>query len=83
MWLNLVNQLDNGGYVGLGHRQLLNLTALVERQVEEVDMLTVDTAVLTSQSGLATANQSLQAQNLLVVQITRLLTLDKGLYCLV
>ena len=83
VWLHLFEQVTHNLNILFGHRQLLNLTALVERQVEEVDMLTVDTTVLTSQSGLATANQSLQTQNLLVIQIAWFLTLDKGLYCLV
>ncbi len=81
--LNLVDELDDRCDVGLGHRQLLNLTTLVERQVEEVDVLAVDTIVFAGQTGLAATDQTFESQYLLVVEVALLLILDKRLDSLV
>ena len=83
VWLNLANELLDGDDIVLGHRQFLNLSALVEGQVEEVDMLAVDAAIFAGQSGFATTDKSLKAQNLLSVCIALFLILQKGLHYLV
>ena len=79
VWLNLANELLDGDDIVLGHRQLLNLSALVEGQVEEVDMLAVDAAIFAGQSGFATTDKSLKAQNLLCIKIAFFLVLNKCL----
>ena len=83
VWLNLREQFDNGGDIIFRHGQFLDLTTLIERQVEEVDMMAVDAIVLTGQTGLTSADQTLQTENLLIVEIALFLIPDKGLDCLI
>ena len=83
MWLNLREQFDNRRHVVFCHREFLNLSALIERQVEEVDMMAVDAVVLAGQTRLTSADQSFQTENLLIVEVALLLILDEGLHRLV
>ena len=83
MWLNLREQFDNRRHVVFCHREFLNLTTLIEWQVEEVDMMAVDAVVLAGQTRLTSADQSFQTENLLIVEVALLLILDEGLHRLV
>ena len=83
MRLNLSQQLLNGDDVTLRHGQFLNFPTLIERQVEEVDVLAVDAVVLTRQPCFTSADQSFQPQNLLVVEVAGLLVPDEILHHLI
>ena len=83
MGLDLGKEFLNRRHIALRHRQLLNLTTLIERQIEEVDMLAIDTIILTSQTSLTTTDESLQTQNLFVIKIALFLVLDKCLHYLI
>ena len=81
--LDFPQQFLNRNNITLRHRQFLYPATLVERQVEEVDMLAVDAVVLTCQPCLATTDKSLQAQYLLRLSVSLFLVLDEVLHPLI
>ena len=83
MWLNLRDKFLNRYHILLRHRQLLDLSTLIERQVEEMDMLAVDAIILTCQTSLTTTDKSLQTQYLFCVEITFLLGFQEVLHHLI
>ena len=76
MRLYLLQQLHDRLHIALRHGQLLNLAALVERQVEEVDMILGDMVIATGITGLATTDQTLHGEDGLIVPIPLFLLLQ-------
>ena len=70
---------DSYLYILLGHWQLFYLAALIEWQVEEVDMVKRNFIISTSGTSLTTANQSLDGQDLSRIDVTLLLLGKEGL----
>ena len=79
MRLHLLQQSYHYLYILLGHRQLLYLAALIEWQVEEVDMVKRNIIIGTSGTSLTTANQSLDGQDISCIEVTLLLLGKEGL----
>ena len=69
MGLNLLQQLHDGFDIALRHRQFLDLSTLIERQVEEVDMIFRDMVVTTGITGLATTDQTLYRKDGAIIPI--------------
>ena len=76
---NLLKQFANDVHIRLAHRQLFNLARLIERQVEEVDVVERYTVVCAGGACLATAYESLDGAHLRSVHIARLLLSEEVL----
>ena len=74
----LLQQFLNDVHVTLCHRQFLYLSALVERQVEEVDMVFFDTVVSAGIACLASSYQSFHGQHITIIEVALLLPFDKS-----
>ena len=79
MRLHLLQQSSHYLYILLGHWQLFYLAALIEWQVEEVDMVKRNFIISTSGTSLTTANQSLDGQDISRIEVTLLLLGKEGL----
>ena len=77
MRLHLTQEVENNLHIGFADGVLLNLTCLIERQVQEVNTLQGDTAVHRSDTSLATTNQALDLQDITGVEILGLLLVDE------
>ena len=73
MGLHVINQLKHNLHVSLSHRQFLDASALVERQVEEVHVVKRNLVVGASRARLTAPNQSLDGAYVLRVDVTFLL----------
>ena len=73
MGLHVINQLKHNLHVSLSHRQFLDASALVERQVEEVYVVKRNLVVGASRTRLTAPNQSLDGAYVLRVDVTFLL----------
>ena len=74
--LYLLQQLHDWFDIALCHRQFLDLAALIERQVEEVDVILGDMVIATGITGLASTDQSLHGEDGLIVPISLFLLLQ-------
>ena len=73
MRLYLLQQGSYHLYILLGHRQLLNLSTLIEWQVKEVYMVERNLIIGAGCTSLTTANQSLDGQDVASIEIALLL----------
>ena len=83
MRLHLSDKLANDVDVLLGHGELLDGTALIERQVEEVNVVERNVVVCAGCASLTAANQTLDGQDVACVGIAVLLLLEELLDLLV
>ena len=73
MGLDIGDELLHDGHILLRHGQLLNLTTLVERQVEEVYAIERNLAEGAGRTGFATTDETLDGQDVARVKIAFLL----------
>ena len=78
MGLYLLQQLLNDTHIALRHRQFFNLSTLIERQVEKVDMVFLNTIISTGIARLSPTDKSLDSQHVAIVKIALLLPLDES-----
>ena len=78
MRLDLLQQLLNDVHIALRHGQLLNLATLVERQVEEMNMILLNTIISTGIARLTTTDESLDGQHIATVKVALLLPFDES-----
>ena len=74
--LYLLQQLHDWFDIALCHRQFLDLAALIERQVEEVDVILGDMVIAAGITGLASTDQSFHGEDGLIVPIPLFLLLQ-------
>ena len=76
MGLYLLQQLPDRLHITFRHRKFLYLATLVERQIEEMDMIFSDMVVATGIAGLATTDQALHGEDGLIVPVSFFLLLQ-------
>ena len=81
--LHGTDELPHDVHVGLAHRQLLDLARLIERQVEEVDVIERNLVEGAGRARLAAADQPLDGADILCVDVAFFLVLQELLYLLV
>ena len=83
MRLHVVEQSFHNPHIFFAHRQFLNASALIERQVEEVHMVGGNPVESASRAGFAPADQALDGEHVTRVEIAVFLAFEKGFYFLV
>ena len=76
MGLNLLQQLHDGFYIALRHRQLLDFSTLIEGQIEEVDMILRDMVIATGITSLTTTDETFHGEDGAIIQIAIFLLLQ-------
>ena len=83
MGFHLFEQLLYDGHIGFAHGILLYLAALIEGQVEEVDMRERNTVVGAGRACLAAADEALDGEHIFCIDIAFFLLGEESLYFLV
>ena len=77
MRFHLLQEMANNLHILLCHRQFLDFSTLIERQVEEVYMIQRNLIVGTSGTSLATTYQTLDGQDVLGIEVALLLLCEE------